>query len=136
MQVTASASTAAPKPDPSAVSGLRSGIANGLRSVGDGLQQAGEFTGVSADRGFMFPVEGAFTAGRVLSDATRAVKPLSNVLGKAGTIAGFIATFEGMFVGSMLRAPGATANDILHVVADQIDGKRTAGNQAGSAPSA
>lgn len=116
--ITAPVISAAPQPE-----GVRSGIANGLRTVGDGLRIASEQVGTATDKGYIYPVDSAFTLGKVLSAATMNSNPkVHKVAGTVGTVLTFIAAYDALLVGSLMRTPGATANQVLSIVANKIDG--------------
>ena len=123
MQINATLPTSAPQ----IAEGFRSGVANSLRSVGAGLQTASDQVGTAADKGYIYPVDTAFTFGRVLSAATQNANPkVHSIAGKIGTVLTYIAAYDNLMVAGMLRTPGATANGVLGLVADKIDGGKGA----------
>lgn len=108
---------------------VRQGLADGVRAVGMGFDQATEFNGVATDHGSLVPVEVFYGAGRAIENTTRNI-PVVDRIGKVGksffNILGFVSAFNGMILGGMLRAPGDAVRQGTELLADKIDGGEAA----------
>ena len=112
-----------PPVTPQQTAGFRPGLANGMRATGAGFATASDQIGTAADKAYIYPVESAFTFGRVLSAATQDMNPkVHSIAGKVGTVLTYIGAYDNLMVAGMLRTPGAVADDVLNMVANKIDG--------------
>lgn len=121
-----------PTGDAPKVSGVRSGIADSLRAVGNGYNQSADHIGVASEKAYIYPVETAYAAATAVKKATAKVPPVQKVAGGFFNVLGFISAFHGMIIGGVLRSPGDVVRDATHAVADRIDGKKTL-NEIGGA---
>jgi hypothetical protein len=128
-----SATTPAPTAPggPSKAGAVGTAVADILRSAGTGIVKATDLNGLSVDKAYIYPVEGAYATGKLLKNATAKVPLVSRILGTVGSGAGFVSAFHGMIMASMLRAPGTTVRELLNGVADAIDGRATSGGAGG-----
>lgn len=124
---------AAPAADTPHANGLRSGIADSLRAVGNGYNQAADHIGVASEKAYIYPVETAYAAATAVRKAAVKMPPVQKVAGGFFSVLGFITAFHGMIIGGVLRSPGDVVRDVTHAVADKIDGKQTLNGNVGAA---
>lgn len=111
--------------------------ADGIRAVGAGLATGSEMLGVSSDKAFIHPVEGFYATGKAARNLTAGVPVLEKVgggVGKVFSAGGFVAAFQGMILGGLLRSPGSVAQDIGNGAADRIDGGDSLNREGFSMP--
>lgn len=131
----AAGSAPAPATPPAAaphVGAVRTTIADGLRAAGEGVAHATGMNGLMVDKAYIYPVESAYSTGKLLGLATKKLGPVGKAASFVGNGAGFITAFHGMIIGGMMRTPGVTVNDIAHAIADKIDGKQTLNGDFGA----
>ncbi len=118
-----------PTPAPAGV--VRSGLANGIRDVGDGVFEATRQIGITADKTSIYPIESVYTVGKDIGKGISKLPVVGKFGGTVGTVIGFLGAVQGMMLSSLLRAPGEVAKDTASLVADQIDGQKTPRNGFG-----
>ncbi len=117
-------------PLPVLVGAARQGAGDAVRSVGDGLQQAGAFMAVELDKAAIVPVEGMFEASRRLREVAGRgglVGRLADAGARTSNLLGFVGAFYGMVLSGTIQAPGLVAADLTGRVADRIDGRSPSG---------
>lgn len=105
--------------------GFATGIADVIRGVGAGYLQAGKSMAIAAEKGYIYPLEGAYTAANALASATSNVKYVGKATGYLKIGIALAGTMHSAQISGMLKAPGQTVDDAARSIADKIDGKST-----------
>ena len=110
---------------PRAGGGSQGLVADVLRGAGAGYAAATNSASVTADKGMIYPIESIYQGVSLIASKTKDVPVLGKVTKFLPTIAGFGLLIVGMNASSMLKAPGETAMDLTHGLADMLDGRQT-----------
>src|SRR5438045_3801537 len=100
------------------VGAVRSTIADGLRAVGAGYNEATDWNAVTVDKATIYPIESIYGVGKAYSDTVGKI-PVVGKTSAVFSVLGFLGTFQGMIAGSLLRAPGELASDLTNKLADK-----------------
>lgn len=113
-----------PAPEEPKVAGVRAGVADALRAVGSGYAEYADKNAAVVDNAMIYPVESVHAVGTLYKAATGNI-PYVKKTGFVFTALGYLAAVQNLVASSLVRAPAQFANDLTHIAADAIDGKKS-----------
>jgi hypothetical protein len=110
---------------------LQRGVANSLRTVGDGYGRTGAVASAVGDQLYIYPTESLMAVGELAKMGTAGIPVVGKLTAKVSTGVSFLSAFNNLIFSMMVRQPSDFVNNATHALADSIDGGNTYNGAAG-----
>ena len=117
---------AQPEQPASAADKVRGAVADVIRGIGAGWEAQSTGSAVTVDKAAIYPIETVYTATDLLRKSTANIKYVNKATGLLHTVGMFGGLIYATNTSGMVRATGDNGNELLHQVADLVDGQDTA----------